>query len=137
MSGYTQRPVWQGKPKPVALALKGLALFLICAAVVFPFLTVVSTSLATQQQIDAGGGYVIWPTSVSVEAYRQIFDGTGVARSLVVSVGVTVVGTAFSLLCTVLAAYGLSRHRSLFQRGLLSFVLLTLLFAPGMIPVYL
>jgi ABC-type glycerol-3-phosphate transport system permease component len=133
----SDRPVWQGKPRPIALALKGLALFLICAVVIFPFLSVVSTSLATKQQIDANGGYVLWPTSISFDAYRQIFDGTGVGRSIVISLGVTVVGTAFSLFCTVLAAYGLSRRNMLFQRGLLSFVLITLLFAPGMIPVYL
>ncbi|MFG2078028.1 putative aldouronate transport system permease protein [Nonomuraea maritima] len=131
------RPVWLGKPRPIAIALKALALTLICAVVVFPFLVVISTSIATQQQIDANGGYVIWPTSVSFEAYKEIFNGTQVSRSIVISVGVTAVGTAFSLACTVLAAYGLSRRQSLFQRGLLSFVLFTLLFAPGMIPVYL
>ncbi|GAA4593629.1 carbohydrate ABC transporter permease [Planotetraspora phitsanulokensis] len=131
------RPVWLGKPKPVAVALKALALVLISAVVIFPFLVVVSTSLATKKQIDANGGYVLWPTQISFEAYHQIFNGTQVARSIVISVGVTVVGTAFSLFCTVLAAYGLSRRGSLFQRGLLSFVLLTLLFGPGMIPVYL
>ncbi|GII33590.1 carbohydrate ABC transporter permease [Planotetraspora mira] len=131
------RPVWLGKPKPVAVALKALALVLISAVVIFPFLTVVSTSLATKQQIDENGGYVLWPTKISFEAYYQIFNGTQVARSIVISVGVTLVGTAFSLFCTVLAAYGLSRRGSLFQRGLLSFVLLTLLFGPGMIPVYL
>ncbi|QFY09939.1 ABC transporter permease subunit [Nonomuraea phyllanthi] len=131
------RPVWLGKPKPIAIALKALALALICAVVIFPFLVVISTSLATKQQIDANGGYVIWPTEISFEAYKQIFNGTQVSRSIVISVGVTAVGTAFSLACTVLAAYGLSRRQSLFQRGLLSFVLFTLLFAPGMIPVYL
>ncbi|KAB8191978.1 ABC transporter permease subunit [Nonomuraea phyllanthi] len=131
------RPVWLGKPKPIAIALKALALALICAVVIFPFLVVISTSVATKQQIDANGGYVIWPTEISFEAYKQIFNGTQVSRSIVISVGVTAVGTAFSLACTVLAAYGLSRRQSLFQRGLLSFVLFTLLFAPGMIPVYL
>jgi putative aldouronate transport system permease protein len=131
------RPVWLGKPKPVAIALKGLALILISAVVIFPFLVVVSTSVATKKEIDANGGYLIWPTQISFEAYRQIFDGTQVTRSIVISVGVTVVGTAFSLFCTVLAAYGLSRKGSLFQRGLLTFVLITLLFGPGMIPVYL
>jgi putative aldouronate transport system permease protein len=131
------RPPWAGKPKPVALALKGLALFLISAVVIFPFLTVVSTSLATRQQIDQNGGYVLWPTRISFDAYTQIFDGTQVTRSIVISIGVTAAGTAFSLVCTVLAAYGLSRRGSLFQRGLLSYVLITLLFGPGMIPVYL
>ncbi|MFC5832585.1 carbohydrate ABC transporter permease [Nonomuraea insulae] len=131
------RPPWAGKPKPVALALKGLALVLISAVVIFPFLVVVSTSLATKQQIDENGGYVLWPTRISFDAYTQIFDGTQVTRSIVISIGVTAAGTAFSLICTVLAAYGLSRRGSLFQRGLLSFVLITLLFGPGMIPVYL
>ncbi|WP_329456481.1 carbohydrate ABC transporter permease [Streptomyces sp. NBC_01497] len=137
MSSSYGRPAWLGKPKPVAVALRGLALVLICAVVIFPFLTVVSTSLATNRQINANGGYVLWPDSVSFAAYREVFDGTQVGRSLVISLLVTVVGTAFSLLCTVLAAYGLSRRGSLFQRGLLGYVLITLLFAPGIIPVYL
>ncbi|MEW2546616.1 carbohydrate ABC transporter permease [Streptomyces sp. NPDC047002] len=137
MSSSYARPAWLGRPKPVGIALRGLALLLICGVVVFPFLTVVSTSLATSKQINANGGYVLWPDSVSFEAYREVFDGTQVGRSIVISVLVTAVGTAFSLLCTVLAAYGLSRRGSLFQRGLLSYVLITLLFAPGIIPVYL
>src|ERR1700730_8276741 len=103
------RPVWLGKAKTVAIALTGLALILISAVVIFPFLVVVSTSVATKKEIDANGGYLIWPAQISFEAYRQIFDGTQVTRSIVISVGVTVVGTAFSLFCTVLAAYGLSR----------------------------
>jgi putative aldouronate transport system permease protein len=133
----SHRPVWLGAPRPAAIALKALALVLISGVVIFPFLIVVSTSLATKHEIDMNGGYVIWPTEISFEAYRQIFNGTQVTRSIVISVGVTVVGTAFSLFCTVLAAYGLSKRGSLFQRGLLTFVLITLLFGPGMIPVYL
>jgi putative aldouronate transport system permease protein len=131
------RPVWLGPPKPAAIAAKAVALLLISGVVIFPFLIVVSTSLATQHEIDRNGGYVVWPTEISLEAYRQIFNGTQVTRSIVISVAVTTVGTAFSLFCTVLAAYGLSKRGSLFQRGLLSFVLLTLLFGPGMIPIYL
>ncbi|WP_369372467.1 carbohydrate ABC transporter permease [Promicromonospora sp. Populi] len=132
-----ERPAWMGTPRIGTTVLRGIGLVILCALVIFPFLVVVSTSLATQADIDANGGYVIWPESFSIEAYRQIFDGTQVTRSIIISVGITVVGTAFSLFCTVLAAYGLSRRGTLFQRGLLTFVLLTLLFGPGMIPVYL
>ncbi|WPF82243.1 carbohydrate ABC transporter permease [Sanguibacter sp. 4.1] len=131
------RPAWLGKPNPGATALRGVALVLICLVVIFPFVVVVSTSLATQADIDANGGYVVWPASLSFDAYQQIFNGTQVTRSILISLGITTVGTAFSLVCTVLAAYGLSRKGSLFQRGLLTFVLVTLLFGPGMIPVYL
>lgn len=131
------RPVWAGKPPAVVVALKGLALLAIVAAVVFPFLVVVSTSLASQDQIDANGGYVLWPTSPTVEAYRRVLAGGVVTRAITVSVLVTLVGTAISLTATVLAAYALSRRGTLFHRPLLTFVLLTFLFSPGLIPVYL
>ncbi|WP_104088640.1 carbohydrate ABC transporter permease [Arthrobacter sp. GMC3] len=138
MSRSTEtRPAWMGKPTPFASVSRALGIVLMCALVIFPFLVVVSTSLATQTEIDRNGGYVIIPTEISFEAYRQIFNGTQVTRSIIISVGITVVGTLFSLTCTVLAAYGLSRKGSLFQKGLLTFVLITLLFGPGMIPVYL
>ncbi|SDC58621.1 carbohydrate ABC transporter membrane protein 2, CUT1 family [Sanguibacter gelidistatuariae] len=132
-----ERPAWMGKPRLSTSIVRGIALVLICLVVIFPFVVVVSTSLATQADIDANGGYVIWPASFSLDAYHQIFNGTQVTRAIIISIGITAVGTAFSLFCTVLAAYGLSRKGSLFQRGLLTFVLITLLFGPGMIPVYL
>lgn len=131
------RPVWMGKPTPLSALTRAIGIVIMCALVIFPFLVVVSTSLATQAEIDRNGGYVIIPTEISFEAYRQIFDGTQVTRSIIISAGITIVGTLFSLVCTVLAAYGLSRKGSLFQRGLLTFLLVTLLFGPGMIPVYL
>jgi multiple sugar transport system permease protein/putative aldouronate transport system permease protein len=56
---------------------------------------------------------------------------------LVISLLVTVVGTAVSLLCTTTLAYGLSRPGSLGHRPMLMLVLFTLLFAPGIIPSYL
>lgn len=136
-TAYLDRPAWMGRPNPLSVVARVVGIALMCALVIFPFLVVVSTSLATQADIDRNGGYVIIPSEVSFEAYRQIFDGTQVTRSIIISIGVTAVGTAFSLVCTVLAAYGLSRKGSLFQRGLLTFVLITLLFGPGMIPVYL
>ncbi|MGW7680864.1 carbohydrate ABC transporter permease [Kribbella sp. NPDC054772] len=133
----TGRPIWAGKPPAVVLVLKALALVAIVAVVIFPFLIVISTSLASQEQIDAGGGYVLWPTDPTLDAFRQVLAGAAVTRAVLVSAGVTIVGTALSLGATVLAAYALSRPRMVLQRPLLSLVLLTFLFSPGIIPTYL
>ncbi|GAA1735184.1 carbohydrate ABC transporter permease [Brachybacterium phenoliresistens] len=130
------RPVWAGKPQPVVLALKAFTIVLIMIVILFPFLVVVSTSLSSTEDITAAGGYVVWPRSVSLDAYRQILAGGIVTRSIVITTLVTVVGTALSVICTVLAAWALSR-RTFFQRPVLMFVLLTFLFSPGMIPLYL
>lgn len=131
------RPVWAGKPKPVVLAMKAVAIVLILAVVLFPFLVVFSTSVSSNADVTAAGGYVVWPKSFDLSAYTQILSGGVVTRAIVVTLLVTAVGTGISLASTVLAAWALSRTGSLFQRPILTFVLLTFLFTPGLIPLYL
>src|SRR5690606_1479950 len=95
------------------------------------------TSLSTQEAVTEAGGLVVVPNGLSLAAYKELFSGGVVTRSVLDSLGVTAVGTAISLTVTVLAAYGLSRPGSLLHRPLLFMVLLTFLFVPGMIPSYL
>ncbi|MGI5151134.1 carbohydrate ABC transporter permease [Plantactinospora sp. CA-294935] len=118
-------------------ALKGVILAVCCAAVVVPFLGIVSTSLATHEQITRDGGFVLVPDEVSFAAYAAILSGGVVTRATLVSLFVTVAGTALSMATTILLAYGLSRPRSVAHRPLLMIVLFALLFAPGIIPSYL
>ena len=103
----------------------------------FPIYMVVLTSLSTQEAVTEAGGLVTVPGELVPRRLRELFSGGVVTRAVLVSLGVTVVGTALSLVVTVLAAYGLSRPGSLLHRPILFLVLLTFLFAPGMIPSYL
>lgn len=138
MSRYaSNRPVWLEKPTVVGRVVKVAVLGAILVAVIFPFVVVISTSLSTQASISRAGGLVVFPTEWSFDAYEQILSGGVVSRAVLISVGVTVVGTLLSLTCTILAAYGLSRRDSFAHRPLLTIALLTLLFAPGIIPSYL
>ena len=118
-------------------AAKGVVLTVCCLLVILPFLAVVSTSLADQQQVTRAGGYVLWPDNPSLEAYRALFSGGVVTRAVLVSVGITLVGTTLSLASTTLLAYGLSRPGSYGSKPILLLVLFSLLFAPGIIPMYL
>ncbi|WP_116950252.1 carbohydrate ABC transporter permease [Jiangella endophytica] len=124
-------PAW-----PMRL-LKGAILLVVCALVVLPFLGIVSTSIAPRAQVQAEGGFVLIPESFTLEAYRSVLAGGVVASALRVSVLVTVVGTALSLISSTLLAYGLSRPNLIGQRFLVVFVLVSLLFTPGLIPLYL
>ncbi|MBB2909618.1 putative aldouronate transport system permease protein [Streptosporangium becharense] len=133
----TTLPPWAERPSRAGLFLKGLVLTLIVAGVLFPIYMVVLTSLSTQETVSQAGGLVTVPGELSFAAYEELFAGGVVTRSVLVSLGVTVVGTAISLVVTVLAAYGLSRPGSLLHRPMLFLVLLTFLFGPGLIPNYL
>jgi len=131
------RPVWMEEPSFAGKALKAAALAVIVLVVGLPLYTVLLTSLSPQEAITKAGGLVVVPDGLTLAAYQEILSGGVVTRSVVVSTGVTLVGTLFSVTVTVLAAYGLSRPNSFAHRPLLLLILLTFLFGPGLIPTYL
>lgn len=125
------------KPRPLTQAAKAVALVAVVLLVCVPFLVILSTSLASPKEVVDNGGWVLWPTEPTIQAYRDILDGGIVTHALGVSAGVTVVGTLFSLFCTVTLAYALSRPGVFGGRPVLLLVLFTFLFPPGMIPSFL
>ena len=133
----SERPVWQERPKPHTQAAKSVSVLVILALVLAPLYSVTLTSLSTQASINIAGGLVLWPRGLTVSAYSLIFGGGVVARALIISLAVTAVGTAFSMLVTILAAYGLSRPGSFGHRTILWFMLLTIFFNGGVIPLFL
>lgn len=118
-------------------ALKSLILLACVVLVLLPFVAIISTSLADANQINKAGGYVLWPDSPSFTSYSALLSGGLVSKAMMVSVGVTVVGTTLSLGCSIMLAYGLSRPGSFGHRPVLVLLLMTMLFAPGVIPSYL
>lgn len=130
------RPVWMERPRLSTKAIKGIVLVVICASILLPLLVVVSTSIADDAQIGRAGGYVLWPTHPTLQAYKTLFRGPFMFRALGVSVFITVVGTFLALFITITLAYATSRP-VLFGRPVLMMALFTLLFAPGIIPLFL
>ncbi|MFJ2696868.1 carbohydrate ABC transporter permease [Streptomyces rochei] len=131
------RPVWEEKPSRAGLAGKGLVLLLACLGILFPLWIVVVTSLSSRKAIDEAGGLVMIPTDITFVAYQELLSGGQVTRAALVSIGVTLVGTLFSMAVSVLCAYGLSRSGSLGHRWILMVLLATMFFSAGLIPTYL
>ena len=131
------RPVWMGRPSILARAGRGIVLGVACLAVIVPFVAVIMTSIASQREVSAAGGFVLFTTDPTLSAYRAVLSGGVVTRALLVSIGVTAIGTLLSMVCTIMLAYALSRPGSLLHKPVLLLTLFTLLFSPGMIPMYL
>jgi putative aldouronate transport system permease protein len=129
--------VWEEPPTRLGRAVKGVLVALVLLAVLFPLWVVVLTSVSPSSAITAAGGLVVVPDGFTTAAYAELLSGGVVTRSVLISTGITVVGTLFSTVVTLLAAYGLSRPGSFAHRPLLFVVLLTFLFGPGLIPTYL
>ncbi|GAA3404226.1 carbohydrate ABC transporter permease [Paenibacillus hodogayensis] len=114
----------------VLLALVGLA-------AVLPLLYVFSVSLTPYGEVLKNGGYVLLPKSVTLEAYRKLFETSNIMRSFGVTVFITVVGTFVNLTLTALTAYALSRKNMPGRALFLYMIVFTLLFSGGIIPTYL
>ncbi|RII13038.1 L-arabinose transport system permease protein AraQ [Streptomyces sp. YIM 130001] len=132
-----RRPRNLDAPSMPVRALKGVVLVVICALVIIPFFGIVSTSIATPDQVTDAGGFVLWPEGFDTTAYSTIFAGGVVTQAILVSVGITFVGTLVSLVGSTMLAYSLSRPGAFGQKPILMLVLVTLLIAPGLIPNYL
>lgn len=137
MSTRAKRPIWMDRPRIHTQTAKVIILTIVVLLVVLPFVSIFTTSLATQKQIAEDGGLVIIPNNPTLGAYQEIFQGGVVTRAIIITVLVTVIGTFLSLGVSVALAYALSRREVFASRAVLLFVLATLFFAPGIIPVYL
>jgi putative aldouronate transport system permease protein len=131
------RPAWEEAPSGLGAAGKSVVLTFVVLVVVFPMYTVLLTSMSTQAETIRAGGLVIVPGDITLNAYKQILSGGVVTRSVLVSIGITVVGTILSTTVSVLAAYGLSRPRSFLHRPILFIFLITMFFGAGLVPTYL
>lgn len=113
------------------LFLVGLSLL-----TVLPFVYVTAASFATEAEI-ASRPFFLWPENPTLATYRYIFSTDTFIRSLVVTVGVTLVGTVIQVLLTMSMAYPLSKTHLVGRSLLLKLILFAMVFSGGMIPTYL
>jgi ABC-type glycerol-3-phosphate transport system permease component len=132
----SNRPAWEGRPSLAVSLVKAVVLLLIAIVMLYPFVYVIGMSFASARA--AASGFVLFPTEFSLDAYRTLLSGNAVPQALQVSVGITLAGTALSVVFTVLMAYGLTRTKDVpGARFILYLALLTMLFSAGIIPNFL
>ena len=120
-------------PAQIVLTIIIIIFSLTC---LLPFVNVAAVSLSSKSAI-LRGDVSFWPVECETTAYQAIFSDKSMIRSLLFTVIITVVYTAFSMLMTILMAYPLTKKR-LRGRNFFSFLaLFTMYFSGGIIPHYL
>ena len=114
-----------------------LIFIVLCLAILYPFLCVLSVSLSSAEDIKLYGFRVL-PKHLDFSAYSYLFrDSKMLWQAYGTTIFVSVVGTAIGCLVTSLYAYAISRT-TFRWRGVLSlFVTFTMFFSGGLIPTYL
>lgn len=110
-------------------------LSLLCLSVIYPFLYMLAISLNEGADAARGGVY-LWPRSFTLINYEIVLGNEVIRNSYWITIARTVVGTLFGMLVTLIAAFGLSYRGLPFRKGILGYILITMLFSGGLVPFY-
>ncbi len=101
-----------------------------------PLVYEIAISFSSSRAISSGW-VTLYPVEATLDNYHLVFKGTAIARSFRNSVVITLIGTALSLLTTILAAYPLSKPYMYMRNRMTMLCVFTMLFGGGTIPTYL
>ncbi|MEK8131840.1 carbohydrate ABC transporter permease [Paenibacillus filicis] len=110
-------------------------LLLLCVSVIYPFLYMLAISLNTGSDAAKGGVY-LWPREFTLYNFQVVLGNEVIRQAYWVTIARTIVGTIVGLSVTMLVAFGLSFRSLPLRRVLLGYVLITMLFNGGLIPLY-
>ncbi|MFD1134429.1 carbohydrate ABC transporter permease [Paenibacillus urinalis] len=110
-------------------------LILLCVSVIYPFLYMLAISLNEGTDAAKGGVY-LFPRAFTLTNYELVLGNEVIRQSFLITVLRTVVGTVGGLLVTLLVAFGLSYRRLPMRSTILTYILLTILFSGGLVPLY-
>ncbi len=104
-------------------------------ACLYPFLLVLLSSITKEKSLQKYG-YSIFPHEFSFAAYKAIFSTSTIPKAYMVTLFVTVVGTALSLLITSFVSYALSGKRLYYSNVLAFYFYFTMMFSGGLVSYY-
>lgn len=111
-------------------------LLLLCVVTLYPFINTVAYSF--NNAIDSiNGGIYLLPREFTLRNYEKIFVGNNAIRqALFISVSRTVLGSVLSVFATLCTAYVLSRRDFAFRKTMTPFLVFTMYFSGGLIPIF-
>ena len=110
--------------------------FIIACITAYPLIYVFSMSISRPEAV-VSGTVKLLPKGFSLQAFKLVFSNMEVWRSYYNTIWYTVVGTAISVLLTLMAAYPLSRKQFCLRKPLSVFFSISMFFTGTLVPMYL
>jgi len=111
-------------------------MWIVVAVTLYPFLYVVSMSISDPVYVIQK---TIWllPKGFSLKAYEKVFENPDVWTAYLNTIFYTAAGTAINVIMTMLGAYPLSRKSFFARKQVMIFIVITMFFSGGLIPMFL
>lgn len=102
----------------------------------YPLWFVIVSSVSDAASI-ASGAVSLWPRGFNLEAYERVFSDSRVWLTYRNTIFYVLAGTLINLVLTTLGAYPLSRRDLFGRNAIMLFIVFTMFFSGGLIPMYL
>ena len=112
-------------------------LLLLVVVTLYPLIYVAFASISEAGRLVEHKGFLLKPLGFSLEAYKSVFENKAILIGYKNTFFILVAGVALNLLMTSLGAYVLSRKNVMWNRFFIFFILFTMFFSGGLIPMYL
>lgn len=113
-----------------------IILSIFALAIIIPFFYVIAISFSTQQEY-LKSSVLIFPKEVTLENYKALFEDGRIWTGYRTTLLFVLFGVPLNLFLTTSMAYGLSRPDFPFKRFFVYFVVITMMFSGGIVPMYL
>jgi len=121
----------------IFIAVNTVLLAVTSIVTLFPLYYVFVVSFTEPSEYIEKYGFVLLPDKWSISAYEYLLSTSAFIKAAGVSGFLATVGTLLSLMLTSAFSFGLSRKRLNGRKLILFLVMFTILFNPGIIPIYL
>ncbi len=111
-----------------------LTVFAVCC--LYPFIYTIAAAISSREAVEYGE-IVLFPKGIQFEAFKEMFNDNMFWNSYTNTLFITFYGTLWAMLYSVLGGYALSKKRLLFRKGFNFFLVFTMWFSAGMVPMYL
>ncbi len=118
--------------RTVFVIFNTLLMFAILLFMFVPIMKVISDSLDQR----AGYTLTLWPKEFTLNGYANIVQRSALYKPFIISVVFTAVGTMFYLGISTMGAYVLNQKKIPGAKGFLYFMMFTMMFQGGLIPLY-
>nr|WP_246431982.1 carbohydrate ABC transporter permease [Paenibacillus endophyticus] len=110
-------------------------MILLCVSVLYPFAYMLAISLNEGTDAAKGGVYLL-PRAFTLINYEIVLGNEVIQHAYLITILRTIAGTIAGLMVTLMVAFGLSYTKVPFRKSILSYILLTMLFSGGLVPLY-
>lgn len=108
----------------------------VCAAVIFPLILLISVSISNEGDI-VKYGYRIIPKQIDFSAYKFVFENPAtVLNAYKVTTAFSIIGMILSVFCMSMIAYPLSKRNFRGKKFVSFYLFFTMLFSGGLVPTY-